>query len=204
MEGWEQTTLGATCEVIAGQSPKGSNYNESGDGLPFYQGKKEFGDKYLGAPTKWTTQITREAIAGDILMSVRAPVGPINFSTERICIGRGLASIRTKEQIHQDFLFYLLLSMQDKIKGNEGAVFASINKMQIENIQFIKPPLPEQKRIVAILDKAFAAIDAATANYNTKLNSLAELKQSFLHKAFVGELTTDPKTADRTLSETGR
>ena len=188
MRGWEQTTLGATCKVIAGQSPKGSNYNESGDGLPFYQGKKEFGDKYLGAPTKWTTQITREAIAGDILMSVRAPVGPINFSTERICIGRGLASIRAKEQIHRDFLFYWLLSMQDKIKGNEGAVFASINKMQIENIQFIKPPLPEQKRIVTILDKAFAGIDTATANYNTKINALAELKQAFLHKSFCGEL----------------
>ena len=84
MAGWEQATLGIVCEVIAGQSPKGSNYNNSGDGLPFYQGKKEFGDRYLGAPTKWTTQITREATAGDVLMSVRAPVGPINFSTERI------------------------------------------------------------------------------------------------------------------------
>ena len=181
MEGWEQTTLGATCEVIAGQSPKGSNYNESGDGLPFYQGKKEFGDKYLGAPTKWTTQITREATAGDVLMSVRAPVGPINFSTERICIGRGLASIRAKKQIHRDFLFYLLLSMQKQIKGNEGAVFASINKMQIENIQFRKPPLSEQKQIVAILDKAFAAIETATANTKKNLANARELFESQLN-----------------------
>ncbi|WP_423910597.1 restriction endonuclease subunit S [Candidatus Spongiihabitans sp.] len=188
MAGWEQATLGIVCEVIAGQSPKGSNYNNSGDGLPFYQGKKEFGDRYLGAPTKWTTQITREATAGDVLMSVRAPVGPINFSTERICIGRGLASIRAKEQIHRDFLFYLLLSMQEQITGSEGAVFASINKKQIESIRFRKPTIPEQERIVAILDEAFAAIATATANTKKNLANTRELFASQLEQAFTGDV----------------
>ncbi len=183
MDGWKKTTLGAVCEVIAGQSPKSSNYNASGDGLPFYQGKKEFGDKYIGAPTKWTTQITREAIAGDILMSVRAPVGPINFATERICIGRGLASIRAGEQVHREFLFYSLLSVQDQIKGSEGAVFASINKKQIETMRFSKPPLPEQERIVAILDKALAAIATAMANAKTNLANVRDMFESYLNVA---------------------
>ncbi len=181
---WEKTTLGEVCDVIAGQSPNGSNYNNSGNGLPFYQGKKEFGDKYLGAPTKWTTQVTQEAIAGDVLMSVRAPVGPINFAKERICIGRGLASIRATEQIHRNFLFYLLLSMQEEIKGKEGAVFASIAKNQIESIQFSKPPFSEQERIVTILDEAFTAIDTVIANTEKNLANARELFESVLNRVF--------------------
>lgn len=181
---WEQTTLGEVCEVIAGQSPRGSNYNVSGKGLPFYQGKKQFGKKYIGSPVKWTTQVTQEALAGDVLMSVRAPVGPINFATERICIGRGLAAIRAKKQIHRDFVFYLLLSKQNEIKGTEGAVFASINKTQIENIQISKPPLAEQKKIVAILDEAFAAIETATANTKKNLANAKELFESQLDQVF--------------------
>ena len=187
---WKKTTLGEVCDVIAGQSPKGSNYNDSGNGLPFYQGKKEFGDKYLGPPTKWTTQVTQEAIAGDVLMSVRAPVGPINFANERICIGRGLASIRATEQIHRDFLFYLLLSMQEEIKGKEGAVFASIAKNQIASIQFSKPPFSEQERIVAILDEAFSAIEMAIANTEKNLANARELFESVLNRVF-----QNPKSA---------
>ena len=103
--GWSNQTLGDYCEVIAGQSPEGKYYNTDGQGLPFYQGKKEFGDRFIGAPQKWTTKVTKEAIDGDILMSVRAPVGPINFSTQKICIGRGLASIRPSTKLNKDFLF---------------------------------------------------------------------------------------------------
>ena len=111
-------------------------------------------------------------------MSVRASVRPINFAIERICIDRGLATIRAGEQIEQDFLFYLLLSMQDQINESERAVFASINKNQIQCISFRKLPLAEQKRIMAVLDEAFAAIATATTNTETKMRALAELKQS--------------------------
>ncbi len=197
---WEQVTLGDVCEIIAGQSPKSSNYNDSRDGLPFYQGKKEFTDKYLGTPTKWTTQVTSEAIARDILMSVRAPVGPINFATKRICIGRGLVAIRTGEQIDREFLFYLLLSMQGEIKGSEGAVFASINKNQIQCISFSKPPLAEQKRIVATLDEAFAAIETATANTAKNLTNARELFESQLERAFTVDAVSEGWTV-RSLGE---
>ena len=165
---WSHKKLGDYCEVIAGQSPEGKYYNDKGEGLPFYQGKKEFGGRYIGAPKKWTNKVTKEAKAGDILMSVRAPVGPINFSTERICIGRGLAAIRPSDDLDKDFLFYYLLSKQDEIQGNEGAVFASINKSQIKALSFSYINLVEQKRIVAILDQAFADIEQRPRTHRTQ------------------------------------
>ncbi|GHT24000.1 hypothetical protein AGMMS49953_05550 [Endomicrobiia bacterium] len=145
---WGVKKLGKICIVIAGQSPKGDYYNNNGKGLPFYQGKKEFTDKYVGYPTVWTTKITKEAQKGDILISVRAPVGPINFAMEKICIGRGLAAIRpvSKNGFSNDYLFFFLTSIQNKIKGSVGAVFASINKSQIENILVPVPPINEQKK----------------------------------------------------------
>ena len=161
---WKITRLGEYSKVIAGQSPKGEYYNNLGKGIPFYQGKKEFTDKFIGAPSTWTTSLTKEAIEGDILMSVRAPVGPVNISTQRICIGRGLAAIRVSENLNRDYLFYFLSHIQDNLSGNSGAVFDSINKAQIENIQVPIPPLPEQQRIVDILDQSFAAIDQAIEN----------------------------------------
>ncbi len=125
--GWQTRTLGDVAEVIAGQSPEGSYYNTSRDGLPFYQGKKEFGERFIQTPTTWTSQITKVALEGDVLMSVRAPVGPVNFATEKSCIGRGLAAIRSGSVLDRNFLFYFLLSKQDEISGTEGAVKATSN-----------------------------------------------------------------------------
>ncbi|MCD6374912.1 MAG: restriction endonuclease subunit S [Caldisericaceae bacterium] len=182
--GWKIKKLSEVCSVIAGQSPEGKYYNANSDGLPFYQGKKGFKDKYIEEPTKWTTKVTKEAIAGDILMSVRAPVGPVNFSTQRICIGRGLAAIRATELIDKNFLFYFFIKHENEIVGNEGVVFNSINKTQIENLNVPLPPIPEQKRIVKILDEAFAAIDKAKANAEKNLQNSRELFDSYLNKVF--------------------
>jgi len=190
-KGWEIKKLGEVCKVIAGQSPEGKFYNKNSNGLPFYQGKKEFTDKFIGKPTTWTTKVTKEAIKDDVLMSVRAPVGPVNFSTQKICIGRGLAAIRANGQLDKEFLFNFLVKHENEITGNTGAVFNSINKSQIEAIQIPIPPLPEQKRIVKILDKAFEAIDKLEAIYQKKIEDLDELKKSILQKAFNGELTID-------------
>jgi len=181
---WPQVRLKDVCEVIAGQSPKSEHYNDIGEGFPFYQGKKQFTERYLGPPEKWTTKTTREAKYGDILMSVRAPVGPVNFATQKICIGRGLAAIKTRQKIDKDFLFYFLLHKQSDIKGYEGAVYPSINKQQIGAIAIPLPPLPEQKRIVAILDEAFAAIDQATANAEKNLANARELFEADVTSTF--------------------
>jgi restriction endonuclease S subunit len=152
--------------------------------MPFYQGKKEFGEKFIGEPTTWTTQVTRIAREGDVLMSVRAPVGPVNFATREICIGRGLAAIRPRTQLDRDFLFYFLLHKRDEIEGTEGAVFASISKTQIEAISIAAPDLPEQQRIVTILDKAFAAIATAKANTEKNLANAHALFESHLQAVF--------------------
>ena len=158
---YEWVKLGEVAEIIAGQSPEGKYYNENGDGMPFYQGKIEFGEMYIGEPTHWTTQVTRIAKKNDILMSVRAPVGTLNIATNKICIGRGLAAIRVNEKINHLFLFYLLKAKEKEIKGNGGAVFDSISKTQIEQIQIPLPPLDAQQRIVAELEGYQKIIDGA-------------------------------------------
>lgn len=183
-ERWEMKKLGEVCTVIAGQSPEGIYYNSERNGLPFYRGKKEFRLKYIGEPTCWTSKITKEAEANDILMSVRAPVGPVNFATQKVCIGRGLAAIRAGKKIDNVYLFNYLLKHENEIIGNEGAVFNSINKSQIESIEIPLPPLEEQQRIVAILDEAFEAIEKAKANAEQNLKNTKELFDSYLQVIF--------------------
>ena len=183
-EGWTTRQLGDVCTVIAGQSPKAAFYNEIGQGLPFYQGKKEFTHRLIGRPTKWTTYVTKEAEPGDILMSVRAPVGPINQATEKICIGRGLAAIRPHEMLYRDYLWYVLLWLRPTITGNAGAVFESINKEGIERLRIPLPPTEEQRRVVAILDQAFEGLDRARAHTEINLENGRAFFLSTLREVF--------------------
>jgi restriction endonuclease S subunit len=180
--------LGEVCEVTAGQSPRGEYYNDDGVGLPFYQGKKEFQYKYIGEPKKWTSVTTKEANKDDILMSVRAPVGPINFATQNICIGRGLASIRAGNLVNKDYLYYFLIDNENKLVSNVGAVFDSINKDQIKAITIPTPSLEKQTQIINFLDSFNNKTQSLESKYQQELNSLEELKKSILEKAFNGEL----------------
>lgn len=189
------------CTVIAGQSPSGSSYNENGDGIEFHQGKKAFGEVYIEHSNVWTTEITKKAEAGDILMSVRAPVGPTNLTNREICIGRGLAAIRCSELVVPQYVLYALRNIEHSIIGNDGAVFNSINKKMIEEL-----PLPSfskeyQCRIVSYLDSAFAQIDELKAKTEQQLSEAKSLFQKALEKAMepkegweektLGELTTE-------------
>ena len=182
--GWQHKQIGDLCEVVAGQSPEGKFYNTDGNGMPFYQGKKDFGEKFIEDPTTWTTQTTKIAREGDILMSVRAPVGPVNFATDEVCIGRGLAAIRSREELNREFLFYQLLHLQPEIAGKEGAVFASINKAEIAALPIVFAPLPEQQRIVGILDEAFEGIATAKANAEKNFQNARALFESHLQSVF--------------------
>ena len=156
--------LGEVAEIIAGQSPPGSSYNVSGDGTPFYQGKTEFGDIFIGEPTKWTTEPKRIAETDDILMSVRAPVGPVNLSTERVCIGRGLAAIRpVPSSVLARYAFYVLRGLESEITGNAGATFASINKSDIAEIEIPLPPLEVQRELVAEIESYQRVLNGARA-----------------------------------------
>ena len=202
-KGWQTKTIGDVCEVIAGQSPEGKFYNAEGKGMPFYQGKKDFGDKFIEAPTTWTTQTTKIAKEGDILMSVRAPVGPVNFATDEVCIGRGLAAIRSSDELNRDFLFYQLWHLQPKIAGREGAVFASINKAEIEALPLAFAPLAEQQRIVGLLDEAFEGLATAKANAEKNLQNARALFESHLQSVFTqrGPGWVEKKLGDETLLE---
>lgn len=186
-KGWQTKTVGDFCEVVAGQSPEGKFYNSDGKGLPFYQGKKDFGDRFIAAPTTWTTESTKLAKAGDILMSVRAPVGPVNFATSEVCIGRGLAAIRIRGGLDRDFLFYQLLYLQPEIAGKEGAVFASINKAGISELPLAIVALPEQQRIVALLDEAFEGLATAKVNAEKNLHNARAVFESELHSILSDE-----------------
>ena len=149
---------------MAGQSPPGESYNETGAGVPFYQGKTEFGEMFIGAPTTWSTEPQRFAEAGDILISVRAPVGPVNLATQRMCIGRGLAAIKPAEgRLIPSYAFYFLRSQEEHIKGDAGAVFASINRADIEKLQIPLPALEVQKEIVAEIEGYQKVINGARA-----------------------------------------
>ena len=149
---YEIVELGEIAEVISGQSPNGKYYNQIGNGTPFYQGKTEFKKRYIGEPKKWTTHVTKTAYKDDILMSVRAPVGPINYATQECCIGRGLAAIRVNDKILNNYLYSLLKSKESEIKGGGGSVFDSINRKQIQQIKIPLPPMSVQEEIVAEID----------------------------------------------------
>ena len=152
---WPRVRLDEIAEIVMGQSPPGETYNDEGNGLPFFQGKADFGDQYP-TPRKWCSAPTRVAEIGDILLSVRAPVGPTNVAREKSCIGRGLAAIRVNpacaEQTYLRFFFrYVepILSLQ-----GQGSTFAAIKRNEVVSLKVPLPPLSEQRRIVEILDQA--------------------------------------------------
>lgn len=179
-QGWEIKKLGDFCKVIAGQSPKGSSYNANGVGVEFHQGKKAFGADVIEHSNVWTTEATRLAEAGDILISVRAPVGPTNFTDREVCIGRGLAAIRCTPMVLPQFILYALKNIEDKIVGKDGAVFNSINKDMIEDLPVPMLGIAEQERIVEILDREFERIDVLKANAEQNLQHAKDLFQAAL------------------------
>lgn len=150
-----QTNLGEIATIIAGQSPPGHTYNEVGEGLPFFQGKAEFGARHPRA-VKWCTAPTKIAQPGDILISVRAPVGPTNVADAQCCIGRGLAAIRPDPEIADPaYVHWTLIAAKPSLEAkSNGSTFAAINRADLAALPLVLPPLDEQRRIVDLLDRA--------------------------------------------------
>ncbi len=153
--GWVQVQMGDIASIVMGQSPPGETYNENGEGLPFFQGKADFGDQYP-TPRKWCSAPIRIAQSGDILLSVRAPVGPTNVTRERACIGRGLAAIRgNPARVEQAYLRFFFKQAEPILSLlGQGSTFLSIKGNDVVRLKVPLPPLTEQRRIVEILDQA--------------------------------------------------
>lgn len=158
---WQVQKMKEICKIIAGQSPKSEFYNDNNIGLPFYQGNKLFGDMYLKEPQTWTTQNPKIALPGDVLLSVRAPVGEVNICKEQICIGRGLMAIRGSKELNNKFLFFILKLYRHKLKSlSSGSTFEGITKQIVEDVNIPLPSLEEQEQIVAQLEAEQELINA--------------------------------------------
>jgi len=182
-EGWKECRLGDIADINMGQSPKSENYNDFGEGLPFLQGNRTFGSRYPLIDT-YCTDPKKIANEGEILFSVRAPVGDINIANRKICIGRGLASFNAKNQQNL-FLFYLLHFIKgDIINSESGTVYGSVNKNDLESVPILLPPLPEQRAIASVLSSLDDKIDLLQRE-NKTLEAMAEalFRQWFIEKA---------------------
>ncbi len=190
-KGWRWVRLEEITKIIMGQSPPSETYNNAGEGLPFYQGKVDFGDLHPN-PRIYCISPNRTAEPNDILISVRAPVGPVNIASQRCGIGRGLAAIRPKDaQVF--YVFYWLKYLEDKWNVG-GTTFGAIKKDDLINLKLPlpfrngNPDLEEQKRIAAYLDKIAEKQKALLKLYEETEKDIEEMKQALLNRAFRGEL----------------
>lgn len=181
--GWERRPLIALAEVIMGQSPKSQFYNEVGDGLPFHQGVTDYGFRFVSHRV-FSSVITKIAEAGDILVSVRAPVGRINITRDKIVLGRGLAAVRSRSG-HQSFLFYALKShfYAEDIIGT-GAIYAATNKKELERQELVEPS-PVLLR--EFQDQA-GAVDSQILCLTAQNERLAQARDLLLPRLMNGEM----------------
>lgn len=170
--------------IIAGQSPESKYYNTVGDGIPFFQGKADFGELYPSARV-YCTNPTKIAQYNDILLSVRAPVGPTNLSPGKVCIGRGLAAIRPDSSLNLKYLLYYFRYFESQLSSKgTGTTFKAITQKTIKNLDVPAPPMEEQVKIVARIDELFSELDKAVDTLKTTKEQLAVYRQAVLKDAF--------------------
>ncbi len=183
-EGWKVGTLEDIAEITMGQSPAGNSLNENREGMMFYQGSSDFGFRFPSIRV-FTTEPKRLAVANSVLFSVRAPVGDINVAKEECCIGRGVASIKSKS-CHDSYLFYTMKSLHklfDSFDG-EGTVFGSINKKTLSAIQILLP----SDGIVEQFNDVASSFDNRIRSLSEENSRLSLLRDTLLPRLMSGEL----------------
>lgn len=156
-------------DVTMGQSPKSEYYNTEGKGYLFLQGNRTFGFKYPTFDT-YTTVMTKPAKAGDVIMSVRAPVGDLNITPVDMCLGRGVCSLRMKNG-NQDFLFYMMkYYIPHLLKKESGTVFGSVNRNDINGLEV---NIPENAQVQKKIARYLEMIDDKIELNNAVNNNLA-------------------------------
>ena len=184
----DNASLSDVAEITMGQSPAGSSYNEDGVGAVFYQGRAEFGWRYPSQRLS-TTEPKRMARRGDVLMSVRAPVGDLNIAFEDCCIGRGLAAIHSE---HPSFCLYLMRSLHSKLDAfnGEGTVFGSINGRALKSLPIALPETQE----IQTFEKEVSPIDALVRGNELQSRLLATLRDTLLPRLMSGEIDVSKVT----------
>jgi type I restriction enzyme S subunit len=182
-EGWEQKSLGDIAEVVMGQSPESKYYNDLGEGLPFHQGVADFGDRFVSNRI-FTSALNRIAFPHDILCSVRAPVGRLNITLDKIVIGRGLAALRSKSG-NQSLLFYQLKNhfFKEDLIGS-GAIFASVTKAEFLKQKMLKP----SESLVLAFEEITCSIDEQLRVLYLQNQKLRAARDLLLPKLMSGEV----------------
>lgn len=180
---WRWYALSDIAIVQMGSSPKSGAYNEDGYGLPLIQGNADIKNR-RSAPRIFTAEITKECDVGDILLSVRAPVGTVALSSHKACIGRGISAIRTTMGFSQDFLYQWFLWFEPRWGAlSQGSTFESINSEDIKQLKIKLPSLDEQKKIALILSSADQEIELL----QQKLNHLKQEKKALMQQLLTGK-----------------
>ena len=182
-EGWNEKTLSQVANVIMGQSPKSEFYNSEKKGLPFHQGVGSYGVRFV-MDDIYSTSYTRIAEPNSILFSVRAPVGRLNITKNKVVIGRGLAAINQADGC-QSYLYYLLKNkfFKDNIVGN-GSIFASVSKDELLNQKFLIP----ERNLMMQFEKIVSQMDKQIENLDSKNKKLIEARDRLLPKLMSGEV----------------
>ncbi|MGL0815328.1 restriction endonuclease subunit S [Vibrio vulnificus] len=185
---WPMVRLGDVCAITMGQAPKGDTYNDEGNGVALIAGAGDFG-LLTPQPKKYTTAANKLSKVGDLILCIRATIGDLNWSDEEYCLGRGVAGLRPNLELDKNYLWYFITANKQELaaKGT-GSTFKQVSRSIVEDWQIPLPPLDEQKRIAAILDKADAI--------RQKRKQAIALADEFLRSVFLemfGDPVTNPK-----------
>lgn len=176
-DGWSTSKLGDVAKLTMGQSPSSDTYNTEMDGLPFFQGKADFGSRYPKV-RYWCTDPSKVASKQSILFSVRAPVGEVNITPYECCIGRGLAGIQG-ETADQEFLFQKLQYVKPRFQLlSQGSTFEAVNGGEMREFDLTLPPLPEQQKIATIL----SSVDDVIEKTRAQIDKLKDLKTGMMQE----------------------
>ena len=180
---WCTCTLSEVAHIIMGSSPKSEAYNDNGLGLPLIQGNADIKCR-VSCPRVYTSDITKECSPGDILLSVRAPVGTVALSQHKACIGRGISAIKSKRKMSQSFLYQWFLWFEPKwCYLSQGSTFESINSDDIKTLKLSVPNFEEQQKIAAVL----SAADTEISTLEKKLACLKNEKKALMQQLLTGK-----------------
>lgn len=187
-EGWDASTLGAHARIVMGQAPKSEFYNETGDGLPFHQGVTHFGSHF---PTHraWCTSLARTAEPGDILFSVRAPVGRINFAPDRLVVGRGLSAIRHKHDAQALVWLQIGERVQEDSMGG-GTIFKAVTKEDVHRIPWLEPSAEVRRTFERSAGTLLRQIELLTK----KQEVLARTRDLLLPRLISGQIPVEARS----------